>query len=159
MYIFASPGLASCLSRPLSSNVRPHESPPPVKRALRHLMLLAATLFLLAGCSSHAFHEQALQYQAEAVSVLVSSGQCSDGNDCQSKQLVLFEAGGGSLGPFRWGGVTINMYGQTEKAAYSAVLHALTGKHRSLGGPSVHLVAHTSSHGQPKAVLAETTIP
>ena len=50
-YIFASPGLASCRRRPLSSNVRPHiQRPSCTKRSL----ILSSFFTLLSSCSSSA---------------------------------------------------------------------------------------------------------
>jgi hypothetical protein len=70
------------------------------------VVFLAITL---AGCNSHAYYREAMQYHSLAEQVLISHGICSNDLDCQKKGLLFAEGGELSLGLISWGGASITL--------------------------------------------------
>lgn len=67
----------------------------PLLTFIRYAIVLTISLsFLQIGCgSSHKFHDQALQAIKVVLPLLEKYGVCLSEQDCQQKEVVLFEAG------------------------------------------------------------------
>jgi hypothetical protein len=74
--------------------------------------------------------------------------------DCQFRSLVKYEAGGWSLGPVSWGGVTLNVYAVSDPKAISALEDSIRQARAQLGNVKVELNVFSSNHGEPQVRLA-----
>lgn len=124
-------------------------------RQQRMRLILAGILAAaISGCNSHAYHAEATQLADAACKSLVMSGAASSEADCQFRDLVKYEAGGWSLGPVSWGGVTLNIYAVSDPTAIQAVEASIRQARARLGKVKVDLNVFSSKHGEPRVRLA-----
>lgn len=127
-----------------------------------HKQLCALTPFLFAaacaGCDSHAYWAEAMQYSAIAHDTLIENGTCTSIQDCQRRDLLFAEGGEVNFGFVRWGGAYINLY-ETQDAALVQQLEAKFKElHARLGKPNVTLTVYSSKHLEPKVTFREVVI-
>jgi hypothetical protein len=89
-------------------------------------VLTLVALMPLAGCSSHAYYDEAKIYVSETQRALVDAQFCENIARCSINDVVKFEAGGWGLGPLTYGGVYINVYEVQDPAVANQDHYALT---------------------------------
>ena len=120
--------------------------------------IAGALAFTGSGCSSHAYHAEAMQYTELAQGVLIARGMCSNKQDYSSKGLVFFEAGRTSFGFIGWGGVFVNLYDITDAALVDEVTSKFQELHGRLKEPKVTLNVYSSKHSEAKIKFREIVI-
>ena len=121
--------------------------PTMLSRRSRRLLTALLVLALLAGCNSHAYYDQAIA-QADAVKdELARSSICATPGACSFAE-VKFEAGGWKIGPFRGGGVTINVYGVSDIALARRILARCKSLHAKNATAAVTVTIYSSTHAQ-----------
>lgn len=123
----------------------------------RAILMLIAFLPVL-GCNSHAYYEEAKVYVSEAQNTLVEAQWCKGKRSCSVNDIVKFEAGGWSLGPLTFGGVSINVYQVDDPAVAAQVISRLRIKHASSPVVSVQVRIFASKHGESKRLTAEEKV-
>ncbi|MBP7648093.1 MAG: hypothetical protein KA751_15255 [Comamonas sp.] len=122
----------------------------------RFLMpLLALTL---AGCNSHSYHREALQYHAAAQDVLIARGICTTDQDCGKKGLLFIEGGSVSLGLLEWGGAYVTLYETSDAPLVDEVTAKLQQLHGKLKEPKVTFTVFSSKHLEPKVQFRKVVI-
>jgi hypothetical protein len=72
--------------------------------------------------------------------------------------LVLYEAGGWSIGPVSLGGVTLNVYAVSDTKAIQPLEESIRHAQSRLKSVKVDLNVFSSKHGEPRIKLAEMRI-
>ena len=74
------------------------------------------------------------------------------------RELVKYEAGGWSIGPVSWGGVTLNVYAVSDPEAIQPLEESVRQAQSRLKTVKVDLNVFSSKHGEPRIKLAEIRI-
>ena len=122
---------------------------------MKQIFTIVFAASLLSGCSSHAYYDEAQIFLGDVQHILISNGMCDNKQDCSNKQLVKFEAGGWSFGPWSGGGVNISVYQVTGEAIVQALHSSFSSRRTEMPKVSVYLHAYSTKHGEPKTILAE----
>lgn len=91
---------------------------------LKSLNLYVMSVFsmMAVGCSSHMYSKQARLYVDVVTAELISVGACPSIDVCKKEQMVMWEGGGWKVGPFKGGGIDINVYKIADRRIADAVL-------------------------------------
>jgi len=122
---------------------------------MKQILTIVFAASLLLGCSSHAYYDEAQIFLGDVQKILISNGMCDSKQDCSNKQLVKFEAGGWSFGPWSGGGVNISVYQITEGAIVQALHSSFSSRRTEMPDVPIYLHAYSTKHGEPKVILAE----
>jgi len=122
-----------------------------------YLSAIAALLVTAAcaGCNSHAYWAEAMQYSAVARDTLIEKGICTSIQDCQGKGLLFAEGGEVNFGFVSWGGVYINLYETNDSFLVQDLEAKFKELHAPLGRPTVTLTVYSSKHLEPKVKFRE----
>lgn len=111
-----------------------------------------------AGCNSHAYWSEAVQYHAVARDILIEKGICASERDCQMNGVLFAEGGEVSLSFVSWGGAYINLYETQDPVLVEAIVVKFKELHSRLGKPNVTLTVYSSKHLEPKVKFREVVI-
>lgn len=122
---------------------------------MKKVITLLYSVILLSGCDSHFYYNEANLLIGDVKNVLIENGMCEKEQGCLNKELVKFEAGGWSLGPWSGGGVYINVY-QVKSEKIVQDLHAsFINRHLDMQKVPVYLNVYSTEHGKNKIKIAE----
>lgn len=126
-------------------------------RLARSPAFIAAAI-ALAGCNSHRFHAEAMQYHALAQKTLIAKGICMSEQDCDAKSLLFAEGGAFSLGSASWGGAYVTLYATSDELLVQELAAKFSSLHALLKEPAVTLTVYSSKHGESKVKFKELVI-
>ena len=112
---------------------------------LRFLSLLV-TACLFAGCSSHAYYNEAMRYMEQTRQVLIEEGLCSNKDDCSRKEMALWSAGGWKVGPLTGGGVSIEVYKVSSTETAAKIVAGCKALHTEIPSVPVTVTVYSNAH-------------
>lgn len=121
---------------------------------MKHLIVMVLAISVLSGCNSHAYFDEAQILLKDAETVLLKKGICSDQQDCSTRQLVTFEAGGWSFGPWSGGRVHIHVYQINDNSVTQSLHDSFIQRHSDMLDISVYLHVYASKHGDTNVKIA-----
>ena len=92
------------------------------------------------------YYAEAKAYADAVTEELVRLGECANAQACQKAQMVLWEGGGWNLGPFRGGGVSIEVYRVSNAAIANALVERCNKLHSQKPNIPVSIVVHANAH-------------
>ncbi len=107
------------------------------------VFVVAATI---SGCNSHMYYSEAKVNGDAVAEELVRLGACSNRQACTSNQMVLWEGGGWKIGPFRGGGVSIEVYRVVDVSVAEALVERCRQIHLQSPAVPVSIVVHSNAH-------------
>lgn len=116
------------------------------KKISAGLIAAIAITITTAGCSSHKYAEQARSYTEAVTHELVALGACATTDECQRNQMVLWEGGGWQVGPFKWGGVDIEVYRVADSGVAEALIERLRQIHSAHPEVAVSITIQSNAH-------------
>lgn len=122
---------------------------------------LAVIACLLAGCSSHAYYNEAMRFMERTRQVLIEEGLCLNKEYCSRKEMALWSAGGWKIGPLTGGGVSIEVYKASNSETAAKIVARCKALHSEIPSVPVTVTVYSNAHidnlhpGTPKVVLHE----
>jgi len=107
------------------------------------VFVVAATI---SGCSSHMYYWEAKVYGDAVAEELVRLGACSNRQACSSNQMVLWQGDGWKIGPFRGGGVSVEVYRVLDVRVAEALVERCRQIHLQSPAVPVSIVVHSNAH-------------
>lgn len=117
------------------------------------------SVWILGGCSSHAYYNEAMRYMEQTKQALIEEGLCSNETDCTSKEMALWRAGGWKIGPLTGGGVEINVYKVSSAEIAKKIVDRCKTVHSQIPSVPVVVTVYSNAHidnrhpGTPNVVL------
>jgi hypothetical protein len=108
--------------------------------------VIAALVMTTAGCSSHRYSAQARVYAEAVRHALVEAGACATADACQNNQMVLVEGGGWKIGPFKTGGVSLQVYKVAGPVVADALIERCRQIHAAHPEVAVSIVIQSNAH-------------
>jgi hypothetical protein len=108
--------------------------------------VIAALVMTTAGCSSHRYSAQARVYAEAVRHALVEAGACATADACQNNQMVLVEGGGWKIGPFKTGGVGLQVYRVAGPVVADALIERCRQIHAAHPEVAVSIVIQSNAH-------------
>ena len=109
-------------------------------------MVISVVAITASACSSHMYYSEAKVYGDAVEEELVRFGACANQQACTSNQMLLWEGGGWKVGPFRGGGVSLEVYRVTDVAIAKALIDRCQKIHMQAPDVPVSIVIHSNAH-------------
>ena len=92
------------------------------------------------------YYWEAKVYGDAVAEELVRLGACSNRQACSSNQMVLWEGDGWKIGPFRGGGVSVEVYRVLDVRVAEALVERCRQIHLQSPAVPVSIVVHSNAH-------------
>jgi len=92
------------------------------------------------------YYSEAKVYGDAVNEELVRLGACANQQACTSNQMLLWEGGGWKVGPFRGGGVSLQVYRVSDVAVANALIERCQSIHLKAPEVPVSIVIHSNAH-------------
>jgi|APLak6261674355_1056100.scaffolds.fasta_scaffold07928_2 hypothetical protein len=110
------------------------------------LLVISVVAITVSACSSHMYYSEAKVYGDAVNEELVRLGACANQQACTSNQMLLWEGGGWKVGPFRGGGVSLQVYRVSDVAVANALIERCQSIHLKAPEVPVSIVIHSNAH-------------
>jgi hypothetical protein len=108
--------------------------------------VMAAMAMTAAGCSSHMYSAEARLYAEAVRDELIKAGACATADACRKNEMVLWEGGGWQIGPFKTGGVGLEVYKVADAGVADALVERCRQIHAAHPEVAVSIVIQSNAH-------------
>jgi hypothetical protein len=92
------------------------------------------------------YYSEAMVYGNAVADELVRVGACANRQHCAAREMVLWEGGGWQIGPFRGGGVSIEVYRIDDPAVAKMLVDRCQAIHAASPSVPVSIVVYSNAH-------------
>jgi hypothetical protein len=108
--------------------------------------VMAAMAMTAAGCSSHMYSAEARVYAEAVRDELIKVGACATADACQKNDMLLWEGGGWKIGPFKTGGVGLEVYKVADAGLAGALIERCRQVHAAHPEVALSIVIQSNAH-------------
>lgn len=119
-------------------------------------MLFLFSFWSMSG--SHTYYQQAQVYLDGAKEVLITHGLCESKNDCNRRHILFGDGGATKLGPFKFGGVQIQVYEVSDPEVIGDIVKAFGEIYKKQKGPRLKMNVYKTKHLESKIEFANVLI-